>query len=245
MQESTLEWAVDALFILDLLITFRTAYYNENDVLVTNMAMICQRYFPFWFIIDLVSCFPWFLIDNIDGGDSASITKSLRLFRLVRLMRFSNVLMIFNKVKDKVLIHPGFFNIPKGLFTIILTAHLISCLWWCLGTVISDQPWYSVFDMKHKSLAERYTISLYWTFTTISGVGYGDVVPVNSSERIFVIGVMFLGPVITAILVGQISCYLQELNFSKSRINSKIDKVCYFIITVSFDCYHSLPRRIR
>ena len=47
--------------------------------------------------------------------------------------------------------------------------------------------------------------SLYWAFTTISTVGYGDLTPRSAGERLFAILAMMFGTGIYAYIVGEAS----------------------------------------
>ena len=40
-------------------------------------------------------------------------------------------------------------------------------------------------DLRDAPLNERYTVALYYVVTTITTVGYGDVVPGTQAERVF------------------------------------------------------------
>lgn len=39
----------------------------------------------------------------------------------------------------------------------------------------------------------RYIVAVYWAFTTLSTVGYGDVLPGSIPEKIFAMFIMLLG----------------------------------------------------
>ena len=45
----------------------------------------------------------------------------------------------------------------------------------------------------------------YWGFTTLTTVGYGDIVPVNNDERIFVVVMEFVGLTVFGMVIGTIT----------------------------------------
>lgn len=59
------EILIDTLFLIDLIITFRSAYYNEEGILIVDGKQIAMNYIKGWFIIDTMAIFPSDLIfDN-------------------------------------------------------------------------------------------------------------------------------------------------------------------------------------
>ncbi len=55
----------------------------------------------------------------------------------------------------------------------------------------------------HDSNWTKYVVSLYWAFSTLCTVGYGDVVPSTTGERLFAIGAMLVGATIFAYFMGK------------------------------------------
>ena len=53
-------------------------------------------------------------------------------------------------------------------------------------------------------LWDRYGISLYWSLTTISTVGYGDIAPKNFSETAIVMLTMLIAGIVFAFNVSAI-----------------------------------------
>ncbi len=53
---------VDVMFIIDILINFRTTYVNKNDQIIADPGKIALHYFKGWFLIDVVAAIPFDLM---------------------------------------------------------------------------------------------------------------------------------------------------------------------------------------
>lgn len=53
-------------------------------------------------------------------------------------------------------------------------------------TEIEQETWLTAGGFTDYSDGERYVLSVYWVFTTITSVGYGDVVPANSTGAVYI-----------------------------------------------------------
>ena len=103
----TAEWyaelAIDACFLTDIVLSFRTAYIEDSPeqntrVLITDWKAISARYLRTWFVLDLVSSVPLDIIIDLaiclsagtsctsdESGGAAGIARLLRFVRLSRL----------------------------------------------------------------------------------------------------------------------------------------------------------------
>jgi hypothetical protein len=53
------DWIMNGFFILDIIVSFFSAYHDEDNVLVTNHKYIVSQYLQTWFAIDVLSVFPF------------------------------------------------------------------------------------------------------------------------------------------------------------------------------------------
>lgn len=53
---------VDIMFVIDIIINFRTTYVNKNDQIVSHAGKIALHYFKGWFLIDVVAAIPFDLM---------------------------------------------------------------------------------------------------------------------------------------------------------------------------------------
>lgn len=67
---------VDIMFIIDIIINFRTTYVNINDEVVSHPAKIAIHYFKGWFLIDMVAAIPFDLLIYRTGSDEVSSNHS-------------------------------------------------------------------------------------------------------------------------------------------------------------------------
>ncbi|KAM9210687.1 voltage-gated inwardly rectifying potassium channel KCNH6 isoform 3-T3 [Dugong dugon] len=82
---------VDIMFVVDIIINFRTTYVNTNDEVVSHPRCIAVHYFKGWFLIDMVAAIPFDLLIFRTGSDETTtligLLKTARLLRLVRVAR--------------------------------------------------------------------------------------------------------------------------------------------------------------
>ena len=120
-EPDTNEWkwllfSIDMIFLVDVVLTFFTAYLNEDKEYVMNHWAIFKNYIFGWFILDFISCIPINMMIETDNYNSLArfsriprIYKVLKVIRLTRMMKIAKekskwsqylneVLSIINKV---------------------------------------------------------------------------------------------------------------------------------------------------
>ncbi|UYV61478.1 hypothetical protein LAZ67_1004997 [Cordylochernes scorpioides] len=86
---------VDVMFIIDILINFRTTYVSANDEVVSQPSKIAVHYLKGWFIIDVVAAIPFDLL--LVGSETDE--KLSQRFRLFNLQKLSQRFRLFNLQK--------------------------------------------------------------------------------------------------------------------------------------------------
>lgn len=89
------ELIVDFLFLIDILITLNSAYYNDEGTLITSRSSIVLNYIKSWFFFDLLAIFPADFITNESYSNFSNYFKYLsfatRLTRLPRLYKLITI----------------------------------------------------------------------------------------------------------------------------------------------------------
>ena len=73
----TIDVILEILFILDIVVTFFSAYEDNDGNIIVRPWHIFKNYIKFWFWLDSIACFP---LDYIFLGDNSSTSKRTRAY---------------------------------------------------------------------------------------------------------------------------------------------------------------------
>merc|ERR1719271_660130 len=71
-------------------------------------------------------------------------------------------------------------------------------------------------------------MSVYWTMTTMTTLGYGDITPQNPNEVGMAMVVMLMGAIVFAYIIGSITTIFDQMNIDEIKIKQKRDEVSDF-----------------
>ena len=110
-------------------------------------------------------------------------------------------------MQDNVKISIGFERFVFFLLLFIMLCHIVTCLWVFVAVLQSDdESWIS--DFEEQTSGQKYLTSFYFTITTITTVGYGDISATNAIEQVFCIAVMFIGVISFSFASGSLASIL-------------------------------------
>ncbi|NWS42218.1 KCNH2 protein, partial [Probosciger aterrimus] len=236
---------VDIMFIIDILINFRTTYVNSNEEVVSHPAKIAIHYFKGWFLIDMVAAIPFDLL--IFGSGSEETTTLIGLLKTARLLRLVRVARKLDRYSEY-----GAAVLFLLMCTFALIAHWLACIWYAIGNVegqrigwlhsLGDQigkPLNASNPLYGPTIKDKYVTALYFTFSSLTSVGFGNVSPNTNSEKIFSICVMLIGSLMYASIFGNVSAIIQRLYSGTARYHTQMLRVREFIR------FHQIPNPLR
>ena len=221
----------DVIFAIDIIVKMNTAWRDRKGDLITEKKTVVTEYvFRGLFVVDVISCIPIDLMIYlaVSGGDDDEY-RTLRYLKLLRLARLARLINCF-KIANINLVLESFgkisMNLAMGrLFQFIIgflsVTHVMACLWWAVGDR-NNVSWWSgdahswAVDFADESSSYKYLVSLYWAMGTMSGVGYGDVIPQNSHERLFGIFAELVGVFAFGLVVGYVSTLVESVSYRNS-----------------------------
>ncbi|XP_028340693.1 potassium voltage-gated channel subfamily H member 6 isoform X1 [Physeter macrocephalus] len=246
---TTVDLIVDIMFVVDIVINFRTTYVNANDEVVSHPRRIAVHYFKGWFLIDMVAAIPFDLLIFRTGSDeTTTLIGLLKTARLLRLVRVARKLDRYSEYGAAVLF--------LLMCTFALIAHWLACIWYAIGNV--ERPYlepkigwldslgaqlgkrYNGSDpASGPSVQDKYVTALYFTFSSLTSVGFGNVSPNTNSEKVFSICVMLIGSLMYASIFGNVSAIIQRLYSGTARYHTQMLRVKEFIR------FHQIPNPLR
>ena len=105
-----------------------------------------------------------------------------------------------------------FFNITVK---IIIVAHYMGCWMYYTGMEelrYSRKGWVLDKELVDSPFEDRYITSIYWAFTTMSAVGYGEIVPITTDEKLVVMVMMIASCGMFAYTVNSIGNIVSKYN---------------------------------
>uniref|UniRef100_A0A663EYK8 Potassium voltage-gated channel subfamily H member 3 n=1 Tax=Aquila chrysaetos chrysaetos TaxID=223781 RepID=A0A663EYK8_AQUCH len=206
---SACDLCVEILFMLDIVLNFRTTFVSKSGQVVLDPRAVARHYLAGWFLLDLVAraAFRPYV--------GAHLLKTVRLLRLLRLLPNLDRYSQYSAVVLALLM------VVFGLL-----AHWVACGWFFLGqrevegspTALPEIGWLQELARRLEtpyylarrncstgggrerwgllggpSLRSAYITSLYFALSSLTSVGFGNVSANTDTEKIFSICTMLVG----------------------------------------------------
>uniref|UniRef100_A0A8C7FWH5 Voltage-gated delayed rectifier potassium channel KCNH4 n=1 Tax=Oncorhynchus kisutch TaxID=8019 RepID=A0A8C7FWH5_ONCKI len=241
--------AVEMLFILDIILNFRTSFVSTSGQVVYEARSICIHYATTWFFVDLVAALPFDLLYafNITVTSLVHLLKTVRLLRLLRLLQ---KLDRYSQYSAMVL------TLLMSMFALL--AHWMACIWYIIGRkeMENNDPdtwdigWlhelgkrletpYANSTLGGPSVRSSYIAALYFTLSSLTSVGFGNVCANTDAEKIFSICTMLIGALMHAVVFGNVTAIIQRMYSRRSLYHTRMKDLKDFIRV------HRLPQQLK
>ncbi|TYI81536.1 hypothetical protein E1A91_D05G160300v1 [Gossypium mustelinum] len=199
---------VNGFFAADIILTFFVAYLDgQSYLLVDDPKKIAIRYISTWLAFDVCSTAPFQSL-NLMFTDHGS-ELGLRLLNMLRLWRLRRVSSLFARLEKDIRFNYFWTRCTKLISVTMFAVHCAGCFNYLIADRYPDpsRTWIGAVypNFKQHSLWDRYVTSIYWSITTLTTTGYGDLHAENPREMLFYIFYMFFNLGLTAYLIGNMT----------------------------------------
>ncbi|CAN6203144.1 unnamed protein product [Urochloa humidicola] len=232
--------AVDAAFAADVALTFFVAYTDPRTfLLVDEPRRIAWRYASTWLALDVASTVPTELSRRVLPRRA----RSYNFLAMLRLWRLHRVGTLFTQLEKDRKFSYFWVRCTKLICVTLFAVHCAGCFYYLLADRYPDptHTWLSssMPDFRDASIWRRYAASMYWSITTLTTVGYGDMHAVNTGEMVFTTLYMLFNLGLTAYLIGNMTNLVVHGTSRTRKYRDAIKAATGFAVR------HQLPARLQ
>ncbi|XP_031433622.2 potassium channel KAT4-like isoform X2 [Clupea harengus] len=208
---------IDCVALIDIFINLRIEVMTK-DGYSTDFISIFNNYRKSWNLyFDVLAIFPFDFFSFVYTGELH--WRNLTYFRLNRLLWIRKVYCHFKK-SEKDLDNDLFVQrSAKCIFLLIFILHVCSgCLYLagCSNYRCDEDSWAWNTGLKEtQSNFYHYMVAVYWATTTMTNIGYGDILPSSMTEKLVAGMVGLVGLFMFNYIVSQIYATLSAKNASR------------------------------
>ena len=251
---------LDALCIIDVGTNFCFGYVQFNRTtakaeIILDRRLIAARYLRRWCAVELLSI-------GVPFHTATERTLPLQWLSLVKLLRVERVIRVRARARNRALnagrmprsvVVVKVINIAKLIFSFAIWAHVCGCVYWFIGRIqdaeavdASTRPWVRpwVLDPSLETgggadTFQMWVVCFYWAMSTSLTIGYGDLTPNTTVEKLFVSLMMLTSSVFYACIFGQVTTLVDSLDQIQGRYQHQLQRF------IEFASIYKLPASLR
>ena len=235
-----LDRIMDIFFIIDIFINFNTTYIIIDNKYELSRKKIAIKYLKSYFFIDLLSSIPISIILDIyqisNNSSNNKMLKFILLPKLIRTLKITKIFKLSNKLNSlklsgywrfKLKIHENFFKTLYIAGITYLVLHLAACVFIAIGKIsyFENETWIYKENLINESDSQIYFNSVYYCFVVLTTVGYGDIVSVNTFERLFTLIWMLFGIAFYSFTISFITRFFTSKETRKYLLAKKVKEI--------------------
>jgi len=213
---------------------------RDGVVLVTHLPEIASLYVRTkMFIIDVVSALPLTVICFLSGVSMATSHTGhiVSILRMLRMLKFARVHDMLFRIHEITGWSVTCVNIFQFAVMSMMVLHWIACLWASMGMIEWDGDSYtgtkswmtkarrSYSFLEFQDDQDLYLMSLYWSVTVLSSVGFGDITPQAKGEFFWAIICMCIGGTVWAYVVGSVCGMAASIDKHRNAFESRLNDI--------------------
>lgn len=107
----------------------------------------------------------------------------MKLVRMAKMAKEKSSIVMF--LNDTLKLKPGSERLLIFVFLVTIFAHIMGCMWYFIAKLDDLRPetWVVRMGLVDAPHSEIYLTCIYYIFTTITTVGYGDISGETSYEK--------------------------------------------------------------
>ena len=249
---------IDILFIIDLIVGLYRGYYNSELKMVNNYKLIMCNYLLTNFIYDFISALPFlslleyyhmnickpFINSNTNQNITIFFLCGLKFLKYIKIEKNNKFLENINEISSKSFTAEQILDSLKMFLFIFSILHVLVCCHIFMGFhfypswLISVQDKFSI-----DNYTSIYITSFYFLITTLTTVGYGDIVCISMPERILKLIELSFGVILYSYIVSKLGDSVKVESYATMTFNNNsaiLEDIRISYPKMPFKLYHKI-----
>ena len=228
------KYFTEIIFMLDFIFSTFKSYYNYEYKKITLTKKIIKHYLRSGFALDFIEAIPSYIISRVICNkkecDNFYLSKSEIILSILLIMKSFKIFKALSHKGNKVMEilyesiseYYYFEHLLSSIiyiFSCFCFFHVLICIHIFLGKNTFPN-WLTSLKIQDKSLGYKYLCSFYFIITTMTTVGYGDIVCISPIERNFQIILLAIGTVVYSFIITKFGNYIEKKSDIQIELNN-------------------------
>ena len=215
---SLLEQGAFYFFLADIAVSMNTAVYIKGKLIKTRKAIL-ENYIRNHFFRDTLSILSIFTRIYLQYDSLLELLFFLRILNFNAIIKHLEEMLFIDQSSHNIL------SLVKLISRIIFISHIFSCLWYYVGSLNINKSWISNEGIIGSDWWILYLNSFYFVCITMNTVGYGDISPQNSYEKIFSIVFTYMACGLFAYSLNSIGIIVSDIAKRSNEFQKKLKTI--------------------